>query len=198
MMYLDLLKSAVENGYVKSIPFWSRFDVQQNGTIRARETQHDMWRLPPSSFRHKVDENCLLQGCYVGRSDNSSQTFRDKLSFPSSKAKHPKPIFSTLDLDPTGCSETSVRNCHYTLRNSPEERNSRDIPLLFTLSTCSKVFTFVRDTRCFHETGIYSQLYLLCFSFNVRITRIYIIFLQRYLPEHLQRFRYCCKSYLAS
>jgi len=26
---------------------------------------------------------------------------------------------------PIGCPETSVRNCHYLLRNSPEERSSQ-------------------------------------------------------------------------
>ena len=29
-----------------------------------------------------------------------------------------------LNLGPIGCPETSVRNCHYTLRNSPEEHRS--------------------------------------------------------------------------
>ena len=29
-----------------------------------------------------------------------------------------------LNMEPVNCPETSVRNCHYTLRNSPEERKS--------------------------------------------------------------------------
>ena len=30
----------------------------------------------------------------------------------------------TLEMGPTGCPETSVRNCHCSLRNDPEERSS--------------------------------------------------------------------------
>jgi len=34
------------------------------------------------------------------------------------------PIFKGQEMD-SGCSETSVRNYYYSLRNSPEERSSR-------------------------------------------------------------------------
>ena len=38
-----------------------------------------------SGFRHKVDENCTLLGCYAVKSGNSLQTFWDNLSDPSSR-----------------------------------------------------------------------------------------------------------------
>ena len=50
---------------------------------------------------------------YVGSSGNSLPTFRDNLSAPPS-----------LKTVPIGWPETSVRNCHYSLRNRPEERSS--------------------------------------------------------------------------
>ena len=42
--------------------------------------------------------------------------FGGKFSVPSSGVKISGPI---------GCPETSVGNCHYSLRNNPEERSSR-------------------------------------------------------------------------
>ena len=47
------------------------------------------------------------------------QTFRNILSFPPPRVKNPSSD------EPTGCPETSVRNYHYTLRNSAEKRNSQ-------------------------------------------------------------------------
>jgi hypothetical protein len=38
-------------------------------------------------FRHGVDENCVLLGCYAASNDNSFPTFRDNLSLPSSRVK---------------------------------------------------------------------------------------------------------------
>ena len=40
-----------------------------------------------SSFRHEVDDNCALLGCYAACSGNSLPTFRDNLSVPSSGVK---------------------------------------------------------------------------------------------------------------
>jgi hypothetical protein len=37
-----------------------------------------------SSFRREVDENSALLGYYAARGGNSLQTFRDKISVPSS------------------------------------------------------------------------------------------------------------------
>ena len=58
----------------------------------------------------------------------------------------------TPEMGPIGCSETSVRNYHYSLRNNPEERSS---PLLrggSLKSTLRPKFPFT----CFHVV-IYSQ-----------------------------------------
>jgi len=38
------------------------------------------------------------------------------------------PDFRPLMMGQFGCSETSVRNCHYWLRNDPEERRSHLLP----------------------------------------------------------------------
>jgi hypothetical protein len=77
-----------------------------------------MWR--------SLDENCALLGCYTTGSDNSLPTFRNNLSVLSSSVKNPISLieFSTLEMGPIGCFEKSVRNYHYSLRNSPEESRS--------------------------------------------------------------------------
>ena len=41
------------------------------------------------------------------------------------KGKNSKKDSGTLKMGPIGCTETSMRNYHYSLRNSPEERSSR-------------------------------------------------------------------------
>jgi hypothetical protein len=62
-------------------------------------------------------ENCTLLGYYAASSGNFLRTFRDNLSVPSSGF--------TLRMGPVGCPETSVINCHYSLRNNSEERSSQ-------------------------------------------------------------------------
>jgi len=61
-----------------------------------------------SGFRRKVDENSAFLGYCAACSVHSLPAIRDR----------------ALKMGPIGCHETSVRNCHYTLRNSPEERSS--------------------------------------------------------------------------
>jgi len=70
-------------------------------------------RFVITGFRREVDENCALLGYYAASSGNSLTTFRDNLSVP-------------LKMGPIGCLVTPVRNCHYTLHNSPEESISRE------------------------------------------------------------------------
>ena len=77
-------------------------------------------------------ENCALLGYYATSSGNFLPTFRHNLSVPSS---------GPLKMGPTGCPETSVRNNHYWLRNSPEERRSQ---LLDHLGRFSLLRTSVR------------------------------------------------------
>jgi len=62
-----------------------------------------------SGFRREVAENCVLLGYYAASSGNSLSTFRDRLK----KGQ-------------IGSPETSVKNYHYSLRNSPEERSFQD------------------------------------------------------------------------
>ena len=68
-----------------------------------------------SVFRLEVDENCALLGYYAESSSNTLPTFRDNFSVLSSR----------VNLGPTSCPETSVRNYHSLLLNNPEERSSK-------------------------------------------------------------------------
>jgi hypothetical protein len=43
-----------------------------------------------SGFRHELDENSALLGCYAASGGNFLPTFRDNLSVPSSGFKNPK------------------------------------------------------------------------------------------------------------
>ena len=69
------------------------------------------------------DENSALLGYYSASGGNFSPTLRDNLS----NRTHPSHIQGsrTLSKGPIGCSETSVRNYHRSLRNNPEERSSQ-------------------------------------------------------------------------
>ena len=66
-----------------------------------------------AGFHPEVDENCALLGSYAASSGNSLPTFRDNISVP-------------LKMGPISCLVTPVRNCHYTLHNSPEESISQE------------------------------------------------------------------------
>jgi len=54
-------------------------------------------------------KNCAVLGCYVASIGTTRFILDSRL----------------LNMEPIDCSETSVRNCHYSLRNNPEERSSR-------------------------------------------------------------------------
>ena len=73
-----------------------------------------------SGFRREADDNRDVLGYYAASSGNSLRTYRDNLSVPSSRDK----MLPINNKGPIGCPETSVMNCHYSLRNSPEERSS--------------------------------------------------------------------------
>jgi len=62
-------------------------------------------------------EQLLILGYYADSIDNPLPTFLDNLSVPSSGF--------ILRMGPVCCSETSVRNYYYSLRNNPKERNSQ-------------------------------------------------------------------------
>ena len=59
-----------------------------------------------SCFRHEVCDKHALLGYYVANSGNSLDTFGTAYWVPSA-----------------GCPETSIRNYHYSLRESSEERS---------------------------------------------------------------------------
>jgi hypothetical protein len=65
-------------------------------------------------YRNQQPKNCALLVYYAANSGNSLPTFRDNISALSLGQRR----------GPIGCPETSVRNYHCSLRNSPEERSS--------------------------------------------------------------------------
>ena len=69
-----------------------------------------------------IDQNSALLGYYAVSSGNYLQTFWDNLSVPSSGVGN-----DPLNMVPIGCSETSTRNYHYSLRSNPEERSSHPL-----------------------------------------------------------------------
>ena len=71
-----------------------------------------------SGFGSEVGESCDLLCYYEASSGNLLPTFWDNLSVPIFKLLTP-------EMGPIGCLETSVRNCHSSLRNDPEERSSQ-------------------------------------------------------------------------
>ena len=82
-------------------------------------------------------------GYYAAWNGISLPTFRDKVPGPSStdgllrsvewylstyvSRQSTGPIFNGWKRVPIGCPETSVRNYHYSLHNSPEERRSHPL-----------------------------------------------------------------------
>jgi hypothetical protein len=70
-------------------------------------------------------ENCSLPDYYAASSDNVLPTSRINLSVPSSGFKNTKILKKTPRIGLIGCPETWARNCHFSLRNTPEKRSSQ-------------------------------------------------------------------------
>jgi len=85
---------------------------------------HHVWRCVILGFRHEVEEICALPGHSAAWSGNFLRTFQDNLSALSSRVKNPRRVSWPLKMGPIRCTETSVRNYHYTLRYVVEERRS--------------------------------------------------------------------------
>jgi hypothetical protein len=88
--------------------------LSKSPSIHCRE---DSWA--PRSFwmgmgKRKSLENCVLLGCYAACSDNSVPTFRNNVTGP---------IFQGQEVL-IGYPETSLRDYHYMLHDSAEERSS--------------------------------------------------------------------------
>ena len=78
-----------------------------------------------SGFHRQVNENYALLDYYAARRGNFLSTFQDNLSVLSSRVTNPKSLDCwQLKIGPIGCPETSVRNYHYSLPNSPGDRSS--------------------------------------------------------------------------
>jgi hypothetical protein len=81
------------------------------------------WTFLVNRWKRTLLENCALPRHYAASRGNFLQTFRDILTVPSSGVKNRKR--EPLKMGPIGHSETSVRNHHYSLCNSLEERSSQ-------------------------------------------------------------------------
>jgi len=94
--------------------------ISHVSTVLYRSKIHTL--LIISDFRREVDEICALLGYYAAYSGNSLPTFR----YNRSRIQEESFFFFFLDSWPVtiGCPETSVRTCHYSLRNIPEGRGS--------------------------------------------------------------------------
>jgi hypothetical protein len=66
-----------------------------------------------SGFRREADDKCLLLGYYAASSGNSLPKRRGGTDS----------LYRNVGMGPTGCTETSVMDCHYSLRNNPEDRS---------------------------------------------------------------------------
>jgi hypothetical protein len=71
-----------------------------------------------SNFCREGDENCVLLGHYAASSNNFY------LTLGTTNRPHCQWNFWPLMMGPIACPATSVRNYHYSLCNSPEERRS--------------------------------------------------------------------------
>ena len=84
-----------------------------------------------SGFHREVHENCSSLGYHSASSGNFLPMFWDILdSWP-------------LKTGPILCPETSIRNCHYSLRNNPEERSSQ----VFHITPLPSSFSWVITSR---------------------------------------------------
>ena len=95
-------------------------------------------------FCLEVDENCTLLGYYAASSGNSLLMSRDNLSVPSSGVSHSLfkgQKFFTLEDGTNRFPRMSVRNCHCSLCNSPEDHG-------FQLPTPCMVFSFWGKHQC--------------------------------------------------
>jgi hypothetical protein len=96
-----------------------------------------------SSFRHEVDDYCVLLAYDAAGDRYFLPTFLENLTVPSSRVKNP------LKMGPLGCRETSTINYHYSLRNDSEERISLLTRTLCYQMNCGDLFfCLVMDWVC--------------------------------------------------
>jgi hypothetical protein len=86
----------------------------------------------------RTHEICAVLGYCSASSGNRLPTFRDNVSVPSSRSKKSRRK-KPLKMGPIRCSETSVKECHSTLRYAPEERRSHQQCIVSLKSLISRV-----------------------------------------------------------
>ena len=69
-----------------------------------------------SGWSREADNNCALLGYYAVSSNNSFPIFLDNLSVPSLGGQN----FDPWKMGTTGCFVRQLRNCYYSLLNSPK------------------------------------------------------------------------------
>ena len=89
---------------------------------------------------------------------NSLQTFRDNLPVPSSRVKKSKVSFS-LKMGPIVCTVTSVRNDHFSLRNSTEERDGS----LESRKECVGNYVGLTPLNYYKINPLKPELYPICY-----------------------------------
>ena len=97
-----------------------------------------MYRASQLQIQGRGEENFSLLGYYAASSGNSVPTFRNNLSVPSARIRN---RFSWIfRMGQIGCSEKSIRNYHYSLRNNPKDRRS------YTLGGGNLKYTQIRGS----------------------------------------------------
>jgi hypothetical protein len=67
-------------------------------------------------------------------------------------------------MGPIGCPETSVRNCHYSVRNNPQERSSRKVLLFHSYCRVSGHGTLCSGTVSYFEVFHSAHFHILAIS----------------------------------
>jgi hypothetical protein len=82
------------------------------------------WICLISSHSREADENCTILRHYAASRNNFIPKFWDNLFVPFLRV--------ILKMGPVSCPETSVRNCHYSLRNDVEECSSQAMSIFLS------------------------------------------------------------------
>jgi hypothetical protein len=100
-----------------------------------------------SGFRLDADEICALLGCYTASSGNALPMFRDNVSvpFPGSRSPMKQLHWTSCHLKTVSirCPETSEKDHHSALLNTPEERRSQ-----YSVSSCPVPEAYKSDYFC--------------------------------------------------
>jgi len=102
-----------------------------------------------SGFRREADKNCALLGYYAA----SGGGILTDVSVHPIGSHLQGSVLGSLKMGPKVCTETSVRNYHYSLCNNPEKRSSQGINIewWFAVFVCVEAVISGRHSRL-HET----------------------------------------------